>query len=222
MRDELHYTLTHPNDVATTFDARAPSALVSRYNIAPGQSATVCIATNGARTLVTQRWGLLPRWRGHGGKRGPMVYSAPLDAVGATPLLRDAFEKQRCLVVADGCFAWRELKQPIWFHPEPPRPIAFAGLTATSADDDVASFALLLGPPLATRVATPMPIVISPEHWDAWLDASVDAERAAALCTTTALIGWRADSVSTRMASAMHDDAACIAPLGNPNQGELF
>ena len=64
------------------------------------------------RVIENMRWGLLPRWRGHGGKRGPLVNAAPLEAVPGTPLLRDSFKKQRCLVLADGCFAWRELKQP--------------------------------------------------------------------------------------------------------------
>jgi hypothetical protein len=36
------------------------------------------------------------------------------------------------------------------------------------------------------------------------------------------LDGWRADAVSTRMSQPQYDDERCIAPVGNPNQGELF
>src|SRR5262245_14920275 len=103
MRGELHYTLTEPPGIP---DARP------RFNIAPGQHAPVSIAS---AAIALMRWGLLPRWRGHGGKRGPLIHAAPVDAIPGTPLLRDTFKKQRCLVLADGCFAWRELKQPIWF-----------------------------------------------------------------------------------------------------------
>ncbi len=221
MRGDLHYTLTRPDAVVAQFGVETcPPA--PRYNIAPGQEAPVVLHRDAGRRCELLRWGLLPRWRGHGGKRGPLVHGAPLEAVSGTPLLRDAFKRQRCLVLADGCFAWRELKQPIWFHPEPRRPIAFAGVWAQSDDDNIASFALLLGPPLVTRVREPMPIVLGEDAYDAWLDPAVKPDSALELCVLTPLVGWRADAVSTRMSTATHDDPACIQPVGNPNQGELF
>lgn len=206
MRAELHYTLTQ----------------AGRFNIVPSQSAPVGFARDGARRIDSLRWGLLPRWRGHGGKRGPMVASAPIEAAAGIPQLRDAFKKQRCLVLADGCYAWRELKQPIWYHPEPRHVVAFAGVWEESDDDNVVSFALLLGPPVVTRVRDAMPIVLEPRDYEAWLDPKVKAEQAMELLVSSPPMGWRADAVSTRMRDCQNDDDACIAPLGNPNQGELF
>jgi len=220
MRGDLHYTLTTVDNVLTSLVAVRSCELAPRFNIAPGQQAPVAIMRDGARVIEHMRWGLLPRWRGHGGKRGPLVNAAPVEAVPATPLLRDAFRHQRCLIVADGCYAWNALKQPVWFHPEPCRTIGFAGVWATNKDDDTPSFALLLGEPLVTRVSEPMPIVIDDAHYDAWLTAAPDA--ALALCAARALDGWRADPVTTWMASADHDDPKCIEPIGNPRQGELF
>lgn len=213
---------------APRLDLPAPRAEESpavRYNIAPGQEAWVVRAAPArdgvpGRELAKLRWGLLPRWQGHGGKRPAMVHAAPLDAVAATPLLRDAFKKHRCLVLADGCFAWNALKQPVWFHPEPVRVIALAGVWATNKDDDVASFALLTGEPLVTRVSEPMPIVLDDSCYDEWLAGTPDAVMS--LCAARALDGWRADPVTTWMASADHDDPKCIEPIGNPRQGELF
>ena len=206
MRAELHYTLTQ----------------AGRFNIAPGQNAPVGFTREGTRKIEGLRWGLLPRWRGHGGKRGPMIASAPLEAAAGTPQLRDAFKKQRCLVLADGCYAWRELKQPIWCHPEPRHVVAFAGVWEESEDDGVASFALLLGPPLVTRVRDAMPIVLHHKDYDAWLDPKVKPEQVMEIAIGSQLNGWRADAVSTRMSQPQYDDERCIAPVGNPNQGELF
>jgi len=206
MRGDLHYTLTS----------------AARFNISPGQDAPACIAVEGSHAIRPHRFGLLPRWKGHGGKRGPLVHAAPLEAVPGTPLLRDSFKKQRCLVLADGCFAWRELKQPIWFHPEPRRVIAFAGVWNISVDDGIASFAILLGDPLVIRVNDAMPIVIAPCDFHEWLDPDVSPDRAVDLCVKSAVTDWRADAVSTRMSSAQYDDERCIAPIGNPNQRELF
>lgn len=226
-RHEQRYTLSTLDGL---FVEGAPAR---RYNIAPGQHAPIVRlvrTANGTgvgsagftRELVDLRWGLLPRWRGHGGTRGPLIHAAPLDAIPATPLLREAFRRQRCLIVADGCFAWTALKQPVWFHCEPPRVIAFAGMWAVNDDDGIESFAMVCGEPLLTRVAEAMPIVIAEADYDAWLDPAISSERAQQLCAPHSLEGWRADTVTTWMASAQHDDPRCIEPLGNPRQGELF
>jgi putative SOS response-associated peptidase YedK len=210
MRGEVHYTLTQVGDLQGVLGA-APAAVVEpSRNITPGQFAPVCFVRGPDRTIEALRWGLLPRWTGHGGKRGPMIHTPPLDAALSTPLLRDAFKRSRCLVIADGCYAQTELKQPIWCHPDPVQPIAFAGVWGVNSDDGVASFALLLGPPLVTRVHDPMPIVLAPEHFTAWLDARTKPDAAAALCiasSTQAVARWRADPVSA---------------IGNPSQGSLF
>src|SRR5690349_7234116 len=130
-----------------------PEGCAPRFNIAPLQSALV----RTANAIVPARWGLLPPWRGHGGKRAPHVVHAPLDAIDHTPLLRNAFKSGRCLVLADGFFVWRRAggkSQPLWVHPagDPSRPdartrtIAFAGLAATHRDDGQLSFAIAVGP----------------------------------------------------------------------------
>jgi putative SOS response-associated peptidase YedK len=223
MRGELHYTLTTIADALAVSGATRCCELAPRFNIAPGQDAPVTIVRDGERVIEQLRWGLLPRWRGHGGKRGSLVNAAPLEAVAGTPLLRDSFKQQRCLVLADGCYAWRELKQPIWYHPEPRRIVAFAGVWNVNDDDGKPSFALLLGPPLVTRVKDAMPIVLAPDVFDAWLDPAFGTDEAIdVLMAAGHPSGWRSDAVSTRMASSQHDDEKCIAPLGNPNQGELF
>jgi putative SOS response-associated peptidase YedK len=223
MRGELHYTLTTIDGALAATGAAGCCELAPRFNIAPGQDAPVAILRGGIRVIEQLRWGLLPRWRGHGGKRGPLVNAAPLEAVAGTPLLRDSFKKQRCVVLADGCYAWRELKQPIWFHPEPRRIVGFAGVWNINDDDGKPSFALVLGPPLVTRVKDAMPIVLAHDTFEMWLDPSVGTDDAVDLLMGAPHpVGWRSDAVTTRMASPQHDDEKCIEPVGNPNQGELF
>ena len=223
MRGELHYTLTTIDDVLGATGAAHSVEISPRFNIAPGQTAPVTLVRDDVRVIEMLRWGLLPRWRGHGGKRGALVNAAPIEAVCGTPLLRDSFKKQRCLVLADGCYAWRELKQPIWFHPEPRRVVGFAGVWNVNDDDGIASFALLLGAPLVTRVKDAMPIVLSPDVYEHWLDPGIGTDAALDLLMSAGHpTGWRSDAVTTRMASSQHDDEKCIEPVGNPNQGELF
>jgi len=194
MRGELHYTLTIIDDALLATGAVRACDLAPRFNIAPGQLAPVAVVRDHERVIEQHRWGLLPRWHGHGGKRGPLVNAAPLEAIAGTPLLRDSFKNQRCLVLADGCYAWRELKQPIWFHPEPRHVVAFAGVWNINDDDGQPSFALVLGPPLVTRVKEAMPIVLAPEAFDAWLDPKVGSDEATELLVDTEHpVGWRTD-----------------------------
>jgi putative SOS response-associated peptidase YedK len=222
------YTLTSLDDVAAVFGAAPPDGATPRFNIAPLQLAPI----RSASSLAVARWGLLPPWRGHGGKRGPHVLHAPIEDLEQVPLLRNAFKSQRCLVIADGFFVWRRTgkkPQPVWVHPAPDpghpgarsRTIAFAGIAATHRDDDQLSFAVLVGPAsaLVAPHAAAMPVVIPAADYATWLTGS--RERARELLATP-LDGWRADPVSTWVNSAEHDDARCVEPLGNPAQGELF
>jgi putative SOS response-associated peptidase YedK len=152
------YTLTSLDDVAAAFGAAVPDGCAPRFNIAPLQTAPIRLAS----ALVAARWGLLPPWRGHGGKRAPHVLHAPIDAIEPTPLLRNAFKSQRCLVIADGFFVWRRTgkkPQPVWVHPVPDpvrpparsRPIAFAGLAASRSSSDLRARSPGRSPDLTTR-----------------------------------------------------------------------
>jgi putative SOS response-associated peptidase YedK len=221
------YTLTSLDDVADTFGVATPGG-PPRFNIAPLQIAPIC-TTDG---LAAARWGLLPPWRGHGGKRGPHILHAPLDSLDRVPILRNAFKSQRCLVIADGFFVWRRTgkkPQPMWLHPipDPARPanrsraVAFAGVAATHRDDSQPSFAIVIGPanPLVAPYAPTMPLVIPAEHHTVWLNGP--RARAHELLGVVPA-GWRVDPVSTWVNSVEHDDVRCVEPLGNPAQGELF
>jgi hypothetical protein len=197
-----------------------------RFNIAHEQRAVIR-TKDGEREA---RWGLLAPWRGHGGKRGPMVFSADEATIAATPMLRNARAKRRCLVLADGWFVWRSFdkkggkkRQAYWIHG--PTPVAFAGVLATHADDGVESFAIVVmngigaDPADGGRVAPTMPTMPTMPFMPAIVDGAWLSSPELILSPMT---GWRVDAVSTRVDDAARDDAACVVPLGNPAQGELF
>jgi len=224
------YSLTSLDEIAKTFGVAAPAG-PPRFNIAPLQIAWACTAQG----LVAARWGLLPPWRGHGGKRGPHILHAPLDALDRVPVLRNAFKSQRCLAIADGFYLWwrsGKRSQPMWLHPvaDPARrdartrAIAFAGVAATHRDDGQPSFALLVGPasPLVAPYDSTMPVVVPPDGYPAWLTGPRDRALELVTGALAGPTGWRAEPISTWVNSVDHDDARCIEPLGNPAQGELF
>ena len=172
-----------------------------RFNVARGQTAPI-ETKDGVRDA---RWGQLAPWRGHGGKRGPNIYE--LDAAAVKP------KAKRCLVLADGFYAWRKLgakKQPYWIHGT--AAVAFAGVLATHMDDGVQSFAIVTVPAVGVTLAVTerMPAIVDAR----WLDGGEPM--------LLPLDGWRADAVGTHVNDVAHDDEQCVRPLGNPRQGELF
>lgn len=173
-----------------------------RFNVAHGQAVAATLATTIGGELRALRWGVLAPWRGHGGKRPPPIYVADADASARPPVLRKA---RPCLVPADGFYAYAAhtaggKRVPYWLHAADGAAFAFAGLAATHADDGVESFALILAPaPSALAAITPLAFATEPRE-----------------------IHWRATAISKYFADASHDDPRCIAPLGNPAQGELF
>lgn len=190
-----------------------------RWNIAPGQEAAVRVAGE----VVRQRWGMLAPWRGHGGARGrgPAIALAPVAAIAGTPVLRTAVERKRCLVLADGFYAWRK-RQPYWLQPPAGGRIAFAGAWGIHRDDGVASFAVITTPavgPLADYAETTPVVIAEPDH-ERWLARAATAQEL--LAAPPSLADWRITAVATWVNDAAHDDPRCREPLGNPAQGELF
>lgn len=173
-----------------------------RFNVAPGQNAPIALAGEPPRLA---RWELLAPWRGHGGVRPPPIRTARLAEIARTPVLARA---RRCLVQGDGWYAKAKLGKAIhawWIHGA----TAFAGLVATHKDDGIEAFAIVMVPaPAPLRAYSELLPAGAGEAWLA--DGAVDE------------VGWRAVEISRYFEDAAHDDARCIAPLANPNQGSLF
>ena len=190
-------------------------ACAPRYNIARGQSAPAIVG-GVERTL---RWGLLAPWRGHGGKRGPMIYEAPEDAIASTPLLRNA---KRCLIPADGFFEWQKLadgKQPWLLRMANAEPFALAGLWSRWKDREsgveldsctiVTTAANELVAPLHDR----MPVIVPREAYALWLDPEVvERERLDPLLVPYSADAREAYRVSRLVNSPANDDPACLEP----------
>lgn len=238
------YTITRQEGLLEQLDAiLAPSVAANawwkpRFNVAPTQDAPVVTLRDGHRSLEMMRWGLVPFWAGRDGAKPPLMINARVETVKTKPMFRDALQRRRCLVPADGFFEWlkqgtgkKQTKQPMWIHPGDRRFIAFAGLWARNQTDagETHSFTIVTGPPndLVAPIHDRMPVVLAPEVWSAWLDPAVPADDALALLAIPPVADWRADPVSTRVNVTDNDDDSCVAPITAPvpeppKQGSLF
>lgn len=155
----------------------APSDFQPRFNIAPTQSVPVVRIRNGVRLMAMLRWGLVPPTAKDlsGGSRN---INALAETVAEKPAFKSAFLRRRCLVPADGFYAWQgegKARQPHFFTLKDKAPFAFAGLwewwRPKDNSSEVQTFAIVttkanaLLAPLHDR----MPAILAPEQWPLWL-----------------------------------------------------
>lgn len=210
------------------------------YNIAPSfgpgfEQLIVLGRRDGAapslrRVLRLARWWLIPpQWRKplH---QLPTTFNARAEDVATKRWFREPFRSTRCLVPATG---WREFhgkpgaKQPYHFHLNGEL-FAFAGLWSRwEAGGGVDTFTVLTTEPhpVAAAVHDRMPLVLTPDLYDAWLDPDErDPEgvlrRAVESVRALPLEVYASDPVGNRTGV---EGPEVIAPL-RPEavQGELF
>jgi len=218
------FTITSPAHVlADEFGlAAVASSFGPRFNLAPTQS--VPVVTNWTqRTLELFRWGLIPSWS-RDPAVGNMLINARCETVADKPSFRDAFERRRCLVLADGFYEWKKRgreKTPMYVRLKSGRPFAFAGLwegwlsdegevirTCTIVTTD-ANDALR---PIHDR----MPVILDAAARERWL-AEASVAELEALMRPYPSDALEVYPVSPRVNSPGSDDPRCIereAPRG--------
>jgi putative SOS response-associated peptidase YedK len=241
------YTLTSQEGLVLAFElasgepAEASAWWRPRFNIAPTQPAPVILLRDGVRVLELMRWGLVPPWSASLADGARMI-NARSEGIATKPAFRDAVKARRCLVPADGFFEWRgagKAKQPIYLHPVPRRPVAFAGLWERWRAPDatwVTTFTIITGPPndLVAPIHDRMPVVLDPAAYAPWLaPGPLAPEALAALLAVPPVGDWQATPVDRRVGSPAHDDPGCVEPVadapgddgddaGDPRQRSLF
>ncbi len=217
---------TAPEAMRALFDYENFPNVAPRYNIAPTQDvAAVRPAASGAgRELAMLRWGLIPSWAKEASIGSKMI-NARSETVAEKPSFRSAFRHRRCLVPADGFYEWRregEIKQPYRIGMSGGQAVAFAGLweSWSGAEDGavVETFTILTTE--ANRKLRPihprMPVILAPESYETWLDASPEtAERALSIARPFAAGPMAFYRVSTRVNSPRNDDPDCLKPIAD-------
>jgi putative SOS response-associated peptidase YedK len=196
--------------------------LMSRYNIAPTQDVPVVRLTRDGTgcELIMARWGLVPFWADDL-KIGNRLINARRETVRTMRAFREAYQRRRCLVPADGFFEWRKegkTRQPLLIRRTDRAPFAFAGLWErwkNPADGGavVRSCTIITCPAneLVAPIHDRMPVILASEDHGRWLDpAGIDAHRLLAPCPAAWLESF---PVNPRLNDPRQDDADCIQPV---------
>ncbi|HEY4897810.1 MAG TPA: SOS response-associated peptidase [Solirubrobacteraceae bacterium] len=174
----------------------ADDAGTRRFNVAPTEAVLAIVAPEGEPEARLLRWGLIPHWADDL-KGGAKMINARMETVATKPAYRNLIPKasRRALQLADGYFEWLkperrgEPRQPFFFQVDGGVPFAFASLwTPAKIDGEwISSVALMTCDSAPNRIAAPihgrMPVILADEDAQrAWLDTSLGAEDALALC----------------------------------------
>ncbi len=167
-----------------------------RFNVAPTEEVLAIVAPDGAPQARLLRWGLVPWWATDTKSAAKMI-NARMESAASRAPFRDLLPKstRRALQLADGYFEWLkperrgEARQPYFFQVDGGEPFAFAALwtPAKVAGEWIHSVTLLTCDPSANRLAAAihdrMPVILADrEAQRAWLDSSLGADEALALC----------------------------------------
>jgi putative SOS response-associated peptidase YedK len=166
------------------------------------------------------RWGLIPSWV-KDPKQFALLINARLEGIAEKPSFRAAMKRRRCLIPADGFYEWQKrgkTKQPYFIRARNRAPFAFAGLWETWADRDggeieTAAIVTCAANKTLAPVHERMPVIVPPEHYDAWLDSDKnEAKQAAALKGPAPEDILEAYEISTRVKSVKNDRAENLDP----------
>jgi len=223
------YTLTSPDELVHEFGlGELPFPLSPRYNIAPSNEVPVVVQEGDAPTLRLLRWGLVPSWAtlDRSTKR---PINARAETVHEKPSFREAFERRRCLVCADGFYEWKRQGRrpmPYLMRRRDKRILSLAGIWDTHVDASGAttnSFAILTtaANDLMAPIHHRMPIVIDPQSRERWLDAKrqtrADVDN---LLVAPPTADYELFQVSEKVNSVANDSPDCLQP--GPDQQSLF
>lgn len=198
----------------------APFDIRPRYNVAPMQLSPVLLMGEGdSPRLALLRWGLVPFWAKEPGIGNKMI-NARADTLAEKPAFRSAFERRRCLVLADGWYEWRKegaRKTPMWIHLRTRRPFAMAGIWERwdKGDEPLLTFSIV-----TTDAAAPirhihdrMPVLLPRGARERWLDPAAPKDELRALLGPYAGDDLESWAVSTLVNSPRNDVEDCIFPV---------
>ncbi|MDX1747003.1 MAG: SOS response-associated peptidase, partial [Halobacteriales archaeon] len=204
------------------------------YNIAPTQDVLTIRRPRDAddeagdvREAIMTRWGLIPIWaddRSIGNK----LINARSETVHEKSAFRDAFERRRCLIVADGFLEWKKMqgrKQPFHIQLKDGGPFGFAGLWERWRDEDdewVISSTILTTRPndRVEEIHDRMPVIVHSADHELWLEPHARPEDLEGIFEPYPADEMSFTPVNPRINNVAHDDPACLEPV--EVQGSLF
>jgi putative SOS response-associated peptidase YedK len=198
-----------------------------RYNLAPMQDVLAVIQDGAGRRAGWMRWGLVPSWAPDA-SIGSRMINARSETIDAKSAFREAFERRRCLIVADGFYEWRKhgsLKVPMRIHRADNQLFAFAGLWerwSRRGSEPLITCTILTTTPAESiaSIHDRMPVILRREEQAHWLDRDADPDSLKPLLRPYDGDDLEAYSVSTLVNHVENDSPDCVIGADPPATAE--
>lgn len=165
-------------DIAEHFKVEGDSVEVTlSYNIAPTQRVPIVLERDGQRTITPAKWGLLPAWVKDPKAFKASMFNARAESLAEKASFKGPLKKKRAIIPASGFYEWQREgnhKTPHYIQLADQPLMGFAGLYDIW-NDEVLSFTIITTAPneLMATIHDRMPVILSPESYDRWLDPSL-------------------------------------------------
>lgn len=202
----------------------AASACQPRFNVAPTDLVPAIVERQRTRKLVGLRWGLVPSWSKDATRAARMI-NARVETIDAKPSFRRAFARRRSVIPALGYYEWRSdgsgpkpVKEPYFVRPADGSIMAMAGIYEFWRGHDgwLATASVITGPaePHMTWLHDRVPLQVSRDNLDAWLDEDLtSSETARSLLTTPSVAELQIYPVSQAVNLVRNEGAELTEPL---------
>jgi putative SOS response-associated peptidase YedK len=208
------------DEIVSHFHLKRGFVMKSRFNISPTQ--IIPIICKWQSQVEFSRFGFIPSWAKTPDGKTPMGHiNARKETLIEKPTFREAFKKQRCLILASGYYEWRLLagkKQPFYIFVKNKPLIAFAGIWSfwlTPQGENIRTCAIITTTAEGElqKLHERMPIIISSQHYQTWLAKEYDPEKIAQILVNPEPDACGFKPVSSRMSNPQFEGIECIQSL---------
>lgn len=171
------------NEIINRFDIEAAiqeDLYLPSFNIAPSNSVLSVINDGQKNRLGYLKWGLIPPWA-KDEKIGYKLINARAETIADKPSFRDAYQKRRCIIIADSFYEWKrhqkQMKTPMRIKLKSSELFAMAGLWERWKSPEgklVFTCTVITTEPneLMKDIHDRMPVILKPEDENIWLNNS--------------------------------------------------
>jgi putative SOS response-associated peptidase YedK len=200
-----------------------PAEWHPRYNIAPSQPVALLTDAN-KRTIDFFQWGLVPGWA-KDISIGSKMINARSETIMEKPSFRSAFQRRRCLILADGFYEWKRspgangTSIPFRFTLKNSKPFVFAGIWEHWQDpegNELRTCAIITCPAnsLVVPIHERMPVIFDSLSCWQWLGEN-DPKVLTSMMAGYASELMKAYPVGKAINNPRFEDSSCVIPLAD-------
>lgn len=220
------YSITASSaEIAERFSIDVPDFYHPHYNAAPTQLLPV-ITGSGSKGLSVFFWGTSPEW-----SKNKMltekVINLRTEYFEEKPALKRAMMKTRCIIPADGFYAWKKVGKktsiPYRFVLANGGMFSMAGMWEEFEDTEgheIQTFTMITVPSdlTASGISERMPLILTKENEEIWLDVTSDESTLTEIVSRPISLNITYYPVSPVILNTSHDLASMILPTPPSDQ----